>query len=105
MLHAPPWRTRVLVHPATAREYDDSDLRITKNGYLVFLLEQPHLPLGEGNLAVCWILNLLQLYFSTPHWYSLVLLLFSSIQPTRTYVANIDSHDSGHQSTTMIRNK
>jgi len=32
MFHAPPWRTGVLIHPATARKYDDSDLCVTKNG-------------------------------------------------------------------------
>ena len=79
MLHAPPWRAGVLVHPATAREYDDSDLRITKNGYLVCLLEQPHPPLGEGNLAASRVLDLLKLYFPTPHWSSPMVLFSSAI--------------------------
>lgn len=87
MFHAPPWGAGVLIHPATAREYDDSNLRITKNRQFVCLLEQSHPPLGEGNLSVCWILNLLQLYFSTPHWYSLVLLLSYSTHQ-RTCAAN-----------------
>ena len=57
----------VLIELAFGGEDDDGDLRVTEDGDLVRLLQEPVAALGEGHLPIYLVLYPLQLHLAATH--------------------------------------